>query len=68
MFNFKVINIRNKAAVVEGIKPCCYQKKDENRAESPAALNSCFGLIRPRHGVAWHGIATTWSFRACLWL
>ena len=38
---------------MEGIKPCCYQKKIKNRAQKPAAMDSCFGLVRRhQHGTA----------------
>ena len=45
------------AAVVEGIKPCYYKKKDKDRAQKPAAMNSCFGLVRPhQYGTGSHTI------------
>ena len=40
--------MRTKATVGEGIKPCCHQKNLENRAQKPAAMDSCFGLVRLR--------------------
>ena len=50
--------MRTKAAVVEGIKPCCYQKKRyENIAQKPAAMHSCFVLFGPhQHGTASRGV------------
>ena len=49
-----LLKVPIKATVVEGMKPCCYQKKkDKNRAQKPAGMDSCFGLVRPHlHGTA----------------
>ena len=45
--------MRTTSIVVEWIKSCCYQIKDKNRAQTPAAMDSCFGLVRPhQHGTA----------------
>ena len=38
-------SMRTKATVVEGVKPCCYQKKNKNQAQKPAAMDSCFGYF-----------------------
>ena len=40
----------SEATVVEGMKSCCYQNNDKNDAQKPAAMDSCFGLVR--HGTA----------------
>ena len=47
-----------EATVAEGIKPFCYPKQMmENWAQKPAAMDSCFGLIRPHQ----HGTASRWA-------
>ena len=51
-------SMRTKATKVQGIKPCCYKKKNnnynnKNRAQNPAAMDSFFGQVRPhQHGTA----------------
>ena len=45
--------ICTKATVVEGTKPCCDPKQDKSRAHKAAAMDSCFGLVRPhQHSTA----------------
>ena len=41
--------MRTKATAAEGIKPCCYQKKDEGRAQKAAAMESMAQLALGSH-------------------
>ena len=61
----RATNMPTKAAVVEGIKPCFYQRKTEIRVQKPALMDRCFCLVMPigiaqlvdEHGVQFHMIS-----------
>ena len=40
------VTATNTCTIIEQIKPCCF-RENENRAQTPAAMDSCFSLVRP---------------------
>ena len=47
----KATSMRTKAIVVEGIKPCCYQKKIKNRVQKPAAMFELYYIPYLQHTI-----------------